>query len=192
MPNPMHRPAPRMAWLQAARSSPRCPASMFWSRHAAKQARRPERGDRADRDRQPGSGRPRAPRDGRRRRQHEPRAFLGPIRARCPQRAWGASCWTATSRSRCRRCCCGQTRIRYHPLSVAEEALDLLPDAQLRSPDRDRLPDRLRRPGRRRAGDRQLLRIDSLAAQCPRLSTAARPRRPSTTSRSPARPSRSP
>ena len=31
-----------------------------------------------------------------------------------------------------RRCCCGPTRTAMHPLAIAEEALDLLPDAQLR------------------------------------------------------------
>ena len=46
-----------------------------------------------------------------------------------------------------------------YPLAAAEEALDLLPDAQLRVLHRDRLPDRLRRPRRRGARARGVLRI---------------------------------
>ena len=42
-------------------------------------------------------------------------------RARPAPAAWTCPC-----------CCCGPTRTTAHPLSEAEEALDLLPDGQLR------------------------------------------------------------
>ena len=46
-----------------------------------------------------------------------------------------------------------------HPLALAEDALELLPDAQLRVLPRTGLPDRLRRSGRRRARAARLLRV---------------------------------
>ena len=48
---------------------------------------------------------------------------------------------------------------RMHPLSVAEEALDLMPDAQLRVLAGTGLPDGLRRPRRHGPGACGLLRL---------------------------------
>jgi hypothetical protein len=46
--------------------------------------------------------------------------------------ARAGSCSTCTRASSFPCCCCGPTAIAGHPLQAAEEALDLLPDAQLR------------------------------------------------------------
>ena len=53
---------------------------------------------------------------------------------------------------------------RMHPLAIAEEALDLLPNAQLRVLGGHRLPDGLRRPRRRRARAQGVLRVTAAHA----------------------------
>ena len=79
----------------------------------------------------------------------QPRALVGEVRARLAARRRSRELLDALRRDRrARRCCCGPTRTALHPLATAEEALDLLPDGQLRVLPGHRLPDGLRRPGR--------------------------------------------
>ena len=122
-------PRPR-ARRRAARA--RCPGLDRAIAHARALAVRPERGHEAHGARQPRRARPRPPRDGRRRRQRR----TSRARGRALARAWpgGAQrrCSTSSAAWTCPSCCCGPTRTRAHPLATAEEALDLLPDGQLR------------------------------------------------------------
>ena len=79
-----------------------------------------------------GRARPGAPRADGPRRQRQPRPLAGPRPPAAGRAGRSATCSTPTRASSSRCCCCGPTRTRCHPLAIAEEALDLLPDAQLR------------------------------------------------------------
>ena len=61
------------------------------------------------------------------------RALVGARSRGTGRTSRGATCSTRYRRHRrAGRCCCGPTRTALHPLRGAEEALDLLPDGQLR------------------------------------------------------------
>ena len=63
----------------------------------------------------------------------QPRALVGASsRARWPRGAAARAARRLPAPATCPCCCCGPTRTALHPLAVAEEALDLLPDGQLR------------------------------------------------------------
>ena len=117
----------RAAW-------PRCPGLDRVLAHGAKLVFRPALGRAAVGPAQPGGARPHPPRVRRRRRQRQPRPLVGEVRAALAGRGRSASCSTPTPQMRrCRCCCCGPTRIRPIRSTAAAEALDLLPDAQLRT-----------------------------------------------------------
>ena len=151
------RRARRGAWSRGRR---RCPGLDRAARaRRAASCSGPSAGVRLTRARQPGGARPRAPRVRRRRRQREPRALVGARSRGAGRRGARASCSTSTRGSTLPVLLLWADEDRLHPLRGAEEALDLLPDGQLRVLPGHRLPDRLRRPGRRRARARRVLRL---------------------------------
>ena len=134
MSNPMHgrperpRLRARARRLAAGRRRPRSrPRDL-----ARRPARVPARvGRAADRARQPGRARPRPPCLRRPRRQREPRPLVGARRATLAEgRPARPARGLPADRGADAAPVGGQDEM--HPLSLAEEALDLLPDAQLR------------------------------------------------------------
>ena len=139
------------------------------------------------RERRPGGARPRAPRLRRRRRQRQPRALVGDASPSAGRAARAASCSTSTRASTSRCCCCGPTPIGAIRCRPPRRRSTCCPTPSCAILQRHRLPHGLRRSGRGREGAwrRSVARVPPMARE--RRSTAARRRRPSTTSRSPAR-----
>ena len=118
MPTRLHRPPQHPARRDLVRAVARAGSLPGLDRaiaHAAKMAVRPERGHEAHGPQQPRRARSRPPRDGRRRRQSEPRALVGARRARVAGRRAAHGARPARGAWTCPSCSCGPTRTTRTP-----------------------------------------------------------------------------
>ena len=113
MPTRLHRPPQHPARRDLVRAVARAGSLPGLDRaiaHAAQDGRPAGAGHEAHGPQQPRRARSRPPRDGRRRRQPEPRALVGARRARAGRAARSARCSTSSGAWTCPSCCCGPTR----------------------------------------------------------------------------------